>query len=206
MNVVNGDGVNFTIMPDPTLEANCCNYQACQKCEGKGCCQLCGCAYSPMDFHVFANRYTREQRIRYLKRRIKRGDISFDHKRLADELFGAYEVKGDFKNRNNVTVSKKKLLEGKGALYLRARNNGKRICDIIHYNWEEDGPCVNWSKESGCRYKLFGTKPKGGRMLIPGKTPYECNPQYNELDAAMEWQPFQDILYEVFCYFWERGM
>ena len=104
-----------------------------------------------------------------------------------------------------MTVSKKLLEEGYGALYLRARNKGKRICDIIHYNWESDGPCENWSEEEGCR-KRFSQRYKGGRKLIPGKSPELCKTEYNELDAAKEWREFQDILYEVFIYFFEKRM
>lgn len=204
VNVMNGG--NFTRKIDYTIEADCCNSEYCRKCGGEYCCKVCGCAYSPMDFLVFRQEYSKEDRVKYLIWRIRKGDISFDHRRVKNQKTGAFVFTGDPRYRENVTVSKEKLLEGQGLLYLRARNRGKRICDIIHYNWETDGPCVNWSEESGCRYKLFGKKPRGGQRLIPGKTPMYCDAKYSEIDAALEWSNFQDVLYEVFRYFWEKGM
>lgn len=198
--------VNFTYKPDEESKALCCNSRLCTKCKGAGCCQISGCVLAPSDIYVLKHDFTREQRVRYLKIRLMRGDLSIDHKRMKDRQSGAYVIYGDPFNRDNVSVDRNKLLEGKGVLYLRARNKGKKIIDIIHYNWEPDGPCANWSEENGCKFQ-FHQRPKGGRMLIPdprGVSMKYCIPKYTEEGAAKEWLEFQEILYEVYIYF--RGL
>lgn len=194
--------VNFTYQPDEESQMKCCDYQFCAKCKGT-CCQTSGCVLAPSDIYVLKHKFTKEQRIRYLKMRLMHGDLSIDHKCLRDAEMGAYLITGNIFNRDNISVDRNKLLAGKGVLVLRARNRGKKIVDIIHYNWEPDGPCASWSKESGCKFP-FHKRPKGGRMLLPDPLRLSntyCIPNYNELTAALEWLEFQDILYEVFVHF-----
>lgn len=200
--------VNFTIMPDPESEARCCNSAICKECKGYGCCQGSGCALAPSDVYVLAHEFSKKERVKYLINLLKRGDLSIDHKTMRDPEMGAYKVIGSIFNPKNITVSRERLLAGYGVLYLRARNKGKKIVDIIHYNWEPDGPCASWSLESGCKFS-FAKRPKGGRMLIPdplGLSCENCIAKYDEVAAAKEWLEFQDIMYEVFTFFKSRDM
>lgn len=201
--------VNFTIIPEVDSETccNCTDY--CRNvCKGYGCCENSGCVLSPNDIYVLAHEYSFEDRVRYLKMLLYRGDYSIDHKMLRDTNYGALRVVGNPFEVNGYCVSKNKLERGDGALYLRARNRGKRIVDLIHFNWEEDGPCAAWNPDTGCKFS-YSKRPKGGRLLMPapeGHTFEDCEPLYDEYTAALEWVKFQDVLYEVYMHFRNLGL
>lgn len=200
--------VNFKFIPNEDSEARCDCTDYCKKvCKGRDCCQNAGCVLAPSDIYVLAHEYTREERIRYLKMFLKRGDYSIDHKMLKNKNSGAYVLQGNPYDARSYSVSRKKLLEGEGVLYIRARNRNKNIVDIIHFNGIPDGPCASWNPKTGCKFK-YSKRPKGGRMLIPddGLRFDGCEAKYHEIDAAREWLEFQDIMYEVFIYFKNLGM
>lgn len=204
-----GAKVNFTIIPDADSETRCNCTDYCRNvCKGYGCCENSGCVLSPDDIYVFAHEFSFEDRVRYLKLLLARGDYSIDHKRLRDTNYGAFRLIGNPFDKNAYHVSKSKLERGDGALYLRARNKGKKIVDIVHLNWEEDGPCAAWNPETGCKFR-YPRRPKGGRMLIPdpkGRDYRDCESLYDEYTAALEWSKFQDVLYEVYMHFRSLGM
>lgn len=199
--------VDFTLVLSPEDELRCgCNSYCKNVCKGYGCCMNSGCVLSPSDIYVFAHEYSSKDRVRYLKMLLRRGDYSIDHKMLRDTNSGAFRIIGNPYEKEGYAVSRMKLLRGDGALYLRARNKGKGIVDIIHFNWEEDGPCAAWNPNTGCKF-TYSKRPKGGRLLIPDpkcRSFENCEPMYDEFDAAREWMAYQNELYEVYMYF--RGL
>ena len=74
--------------------------------------------------------------------------------------------------------------------------------DAIHLNWIEDTPCSLWNPKKGCKYP-YEKRPKGGRMVVP-KRDMPCVPMYNEHTAVQEWSRYQDILYDLFQYFFNK--
>lgn len=194
---------NFILIPDEDSAARCDCSEYCRKvCKGRDCCQNSGCVLAPSDVYVLAHEFTREERIKAIIMLLKRGDYSIDHKMLRNKNSGAFILSGSPFDRRSYSVSRDKLIAGEGVLYLRARNKDKKIVDIIHFNWEADGPCASWDPEKGCKF-TYAKRPKGGRMLIPddGLRFDGCEAKYHEIDAAREWLKFQDVMYEVFKYF-----
>lgn len=185
--------VNFVLRPELNMADICKNKQICKICKGLGCCQLCGCAWSPDDFYVtknFAN-FTEEEQFRYLKKFIKRGYTSIEYWNFYDEAEKMVFMKG--------TVPKDFALSNHGAFYLRSRNVGAEIVDIIHLIDETEKPCILWSEETGCKLS-YSKRPKGGKMVIPNQ--YEgCPSLYKEEQSAIDWYPFQEVLYQLYCYF-----
>lgn len=195
--------VNFLLIPDEDSEMRCDCTEYCKKvCKGRDCCQNSGCVLAPSDVYALVHEYTKEERIKLLIHLLKRGDYSIDHKRMKNKEFGAFVLSGNPYERRSYSVDKARLLRGDGVLYLRARNKDKKIVDIIHFNWEADGPCASWNPDTGCKF-TYSKRPKGGRMLIPdnGMRFDGCEAKYHEFDAAREWLKYQDIMYEVFTYF-----
>lgn len=191
---------NFVVVGTKESTEHAINHEACKACKGRGCCQNCGCVCSPDDFYVLAHPFSHKERVRYIIQLLKRGDFSIDHKRMKNKDTGAFDVYSY--TLHGIRVNKQKLLRGDGTLYIRARNIGKPIIDVVHFNWDEDTGCACWSKEKGCKFSDV-KRPKGGRMLIPD--PYGdyafCVAEYDELDAARDWMKFQEVLYDVYDYF-----
>ena len=197
------DEVNFILIPGEDSEMRCDCTEYCRKiCKGRDCCQNSGCVLAPSDVYVLEHEFNREERIKAIIMLLKRGDYSIDHKMLKNKRTGALTVSGSPYDRRSYSVDRNKCLDGEGVLYLRAKNKGKKIVDIIHFNWESDGPCASWDPKNGCKFK-YSKRPKGGRMLIPddGLRFDGCEAKYHEIDAAREWLQFQDVMYEVFMYF-----
>lgn len=193
--------VNFVLKAEFDTAKVCINKEACSICKGAYCCQNTGCVFSPKDFQILRYAYTKEERIKYLIAFLNRGYASIDHYRLIDRKTGALDADTFF--IEDITVNREKLLKGEGALYLRARNINKDIVDVIHIRgMSSTGPCVLWSEEKGCKLS-YRKRPKGGRLVIPQYNIFEnkCIALYNEPMAAIEWYPYQDILYEVYMHF-----
>lgn len=184
----------------------------CRECGGIHCCRHSPCAYSPYDFHVFRQPYSKAERLKFLIYRLKKGDISIDHMMCRDKINGAYEITPEL-NRElmrsmilhsdlQLNVNREKLMNMDGLLFLRARSSDKGIVDAIHLNWIEDTPCSLWDPKKGCKYP-YEKRPKGGRMVVP-KRDMPCVPMYNEHNAVQEWSRYQDILYDLFQYFFKK--
>lgn len=176
------------------------NSEMCKYCTpGCRCCESSGCAYSPEDFYVFAHEFSKEDRIKYLKHFIKRGKTSFSHRCLTSKT-GAIDLVNAVHNLDlnlNNYVSLEKLLAGEGALFLRVRNKNYPIVDVVNGD-DEVGPCILWDKDKGCPLP-FNKRPKGARQLRPKmEINGKCIQNYTELQAAIDWYPYQDILFEVY--------
>lgn len=198
------DNVNFVIksLDERKIFENC---KMCKICAGVDCCKNCGCAFSPDDIYVLANDFSREERIKYLIAFIKRGNVSIDHHRLSSES-GAIDKSKivpflSFKELSKMEIiSYEKLMQGQGCLYLRTRNVNRPIIDIFHTE-NESVPCKLWDSKTGCRLR-YNKRPKGGRLLKPKINIDDyCIHAYNELNAAIDWYPYQDIMYEVYKHF-----
>lgn len=191
--------VNFVIrsLNEQKIFENC---EMCKHCTyGRRCCETCGCAYSPEDFYVFTHDFSKEDRIKYLKHFIKRGKTSFSHRCLTSET-GAVDIVNaidNFDSDLNRYVSLEKLLAGEGVLFLRVRNKNYPIVQVV--NGEDDSsPCILLDREKGCPLS-FNKRPKGGRLLRPKLSiEGDCVQNYTELQAAIDWYPYQDILFEVY--------
>jgi hypothetical protein len=79
----------------------------------------------------------------------------------------------------------------------RMRTKGGPIIeDRIMYR-QVEGPCIAL-RENGCAFS-YEDRPTEGKLLIPRKTNGEiyCVPRYDIGRALREWEPHQEILYEV---------
>lgn len=196
------DGVNFVIRKTLDEEKIFANCQMCASCGGE-CCKSTGCVFSPEDFYVFRNYFSDEQRLQYLIAFLKRGYASIDQVKLYDKVNGAFKC--DINNlsifdEDLFKISYKKIENGDGALYLRVRNKGHNIVDVLHLqNYYTEG-CVLLSK-NGCPFPLK-KRPKGGRLLRPKlHIDSVCIPLYTEVQAAIDWYPYQKILFKAYEYF-----
>ena len=190
--------VNFVIRRELDEEKIFCKPEICKACRGEGCCKNCGCAFSPNDFYVFNYQFSDEQRYQYLKHFLKKGYASIDHKLLNNQKTGAFIA-----YHGLIRVSFEKILNNEGALYIRMRNKGKDIVDVLHIDpYEETLGCIGLT-EKGCRFS-FKKRPKGGRMIIPDISGLmDCNVIYSEYHAAIDWYPYQEILYRLYLEFME---
>ncbi|MBE5819401.1 MAG: hypothetical protein E7310_01005 [Clostridiales bacterium] len=194
--------VNFVLrgLDERKIFINC---EQCSICKG-GCCQSSGCSYSPEDFYVLKNDFSKEERIKYLIHFLKRGYASIEHRRIHSKKYGAVDVEPIPSNLTelNKRVSLEKLLAAEGLIYIRVRNVNAGVIDIL--DLDEYSPCKLHSLTEGCRLP-FSKRPKGGRWLKPRDNEREdCTSVYTEIQAAMDWYPFQEILYEVYRYFVEH--
>ena len=193
------DNVNFVIrsLDEKKIFTNC---EMCKFCnDGTRCCESSGCAYSPEDFYVLQHNFSKEDQVKYLKHFIKRGYVSIDHKCLTN-MHGAADIIKLTRDLNYDCISYEKLLAGEGALYLRVRNVRQPIVDFLSLE-EIEGPCILWSPERGCPLS-YNKRPKSGRLLRPKMTPDgDCIQAYTELQAAIDWYPYQDILYQLYKIF-----
>lgn len=201
--------LNFILRSQFDERVFTCKPEICKQCQGIDCCQHAPCVYSPYDFHVFSYPYTKEERVKYLIHHLKKGDTSIDHKTFLKKI-GAYDF-SDLREsiseslilgikKMKVGINRESLMNLDGILYLRARAIGKGVIDIIHLNWIEDTGCSLWNPDTGCKY-TYEKRPKGGRMLVPHQL-HNCLPMYSEYNAVQDWSKYQDVLYEVFMYFY----
>ena len=188
-------GINFILRKDLDETDLYINPEHCKKCKGKGCCANCGCAYSPSDFHILSHHYTFEDQLKYFKHLFKKGFISIDHLRIKNQVYGAFDPQ-------TLTIDLNRLLNCQGLLYLRIRNVNSPIVDVIHYKQALLGiksSCSLWDPDKGCSLP-DKKRPKSGRTLIPNfvNGQPECIPLYPEHKIALEWVPYQKLLYKLY--------
>lgn len=160
--------VNFVLINEQDEEKKNTNSTLCKICKGACCCQNCGCVYSPEDFYVLTHEFSRRKRIRYLIAFLKRGTASIEHKKMKNQLTGAVDIEsvrnmGELADLKYLKISRDKLLNSEGVLYLRARNEGQGVLDYIHPNYEKDTGCALLTSE-GCPYS-YSKRPKGEGFL-----------------------------------------
>ena len=171
--------------------------QMCKECGGR-CCKHLGCVFSPDDFYVLKHSFSNKERLQYLRHFLKRGYACIDHMELINRETGAYIIANESQEE---IIDLEKLLNGEGALYIRMRNIGEQAVetgfpDLMDlFNLEKQ--CIGL-RENGCRFS-FKKRPKGGREIIPkfilGRA--ECSTVYDEYRAAMDWFPYQEILFQL---------
>ena len=181
------EATNFMLVPERDAEKEA---KLCKKCGGY-CCKTYGCACSPMDFQYVT--------YQYLKHILKKGMYAIDHTSMDGE-WGAIEF-----NEGEIYINYFKLLLGRGMLYIRARNQDGGVVDYVHFEEWSTGirkshPCALLTP-TGCVLS-YDNRPKGGRMTIPGEpVGHACEAMYDEDDAAREWFPYQEILYQLLLEF-----
>ena len=135
------------------------NREICGKCGGK-CCKKSGCDYSTKDFNDLS--------VNTIYKKLEEGNISivsfltfnrFSNGRMACSPF----------------------------LYLRARNTGRDIVDLLSFKKQ-----CSMLKEDGCTYSV-NDRPSGGINLVPNdKGP--CRPAVNPFEIVKEWEAYQKQL------------
>lgn len=173
--------------------------QMCKECGGR-CCKHFGCVFSPDDFYVLKHSFSKKERLQYLKHFLKRGYACIDHMELINRETGAYIIDSQ---ESEERIALEKLLNGEGALYIRMRNIGDQAVETgfpdldLMYLFLREKECIGL-RENGCRFN-FKKRPRGGREIIPkfiyGRA--ECSTVYDECRAAMDWFPYQEILFEL---------
>ena len=133
----------------------------CKKCRDK-CCEKSGCDYYVEDFQNF--------QLDYLLNRLEEGNIS-----IVAAL--GFDYVG-----NKVVCSP--------ILYLRARNEGKGIVDLLSIKTR----CAVLT-ENGCPY-TFNERPSGGKFFVP-KENGKCYPLMNQKEKILEWKAHQKILHRL---------
>ena len=163
------------IIEDPKITKN---YEMCKFCGGS-CCKRNACDCSPKDFDNDINK---------MREALLTGNYTIDFSRQDADAFII-----EF-NQIYLDVNMVKRIPSQ-FFYLRPRNVGRPIVDIIHKE-EVEGPCIFWSQEKGCAL-TYEERPKGGRTLIPmlgpGKIPL-CVGQYEKREMIADWKPYTDAL------------
>lgn len=151
----------------------------CQKCRGV-CCQRSSCDASPFDF---------DNDTRKMEAALKTGNWCIDLARdrelaVFKWVDGFYTLNLDFlKNSYDA------------ALFMRPRNQRRPIVDIIHEERDE-GPCIFWTMENGCKLP-YEERPKYGRAIIPRESG-PCINVFNTRNMILgEWHPYADFLYQM---------
>lgn len=180
--------VNFVMIKGLDKERIFTESEICRNCNGS-CCKHDGCAFSPQDFYVFQNPFSDEERYKYLKHFLKRGYASIAFESLNQ---AKYIMKNYIYFPGDLTL--KYLLDGEGALYIRMRNRREGSVSIFNYDLNEGG-CV-FLTENGCKLS-FEERPRSGRELIPNVY-HDCISLYSEYQAAIDWYPYQRILYRIY--------
>jgi len=87
-----------------------------------------------------------------------------------------------------------KMINGKMCnmpfLYLRARNKGRDIIDLLSMKTT----CVNLTSD-GCAFS-YEDRPSGGKNLTPGDNG-NCSPRENPLDKIKLYEPYQNLLGKI---------
>ena len=135
------------------------NREICGKCGGK-CCKKSGCDYSTKDFDDLS--------VSAIYKKLEEGNISivsfltfnrFSNGRMACSPF----------------------------LYLRARNTGRDIVDLLSFKKQ-----CSMLREDGCAYSV-NDRPSGGINLIPSSDG-PCRPEINPFEIVKEWSSYQKQL------------
>lgn len=153
------------------------NYPLCQKCGGE-CCKRNACDCSPEDF---------EKDIAKMREALESGKycIDFSREDASSFFIGA--------NRT-ILVTERIKKSHRDFLYIRPKNVGRPVVDIIHTE-EVEGPCIFWDEKKGCPLD-YKNRPKGGRTLIPQASRI-CIPPYDKLVMLMDWKPFTSELIKL---------
>ena len=137
------------------------NIEICKKCGGM-CCKKSGCDYSAHDFLDLS--------YEGLSNELKKGDKSI-------------VCYMDFKTMSNGSYTYEPFL------YLRARNKGRDIIDLVSIKTG----CASL-KSNGCSF-TYEDRPSGGKNLTPvDKKIGPCTPVVNPLDIVNTWKPYQKQL------------
>ena len=135
------------------------NREICSKCGGK-CCKKSGCDYSTKDFDDLS--------VNAIYQKLEEGNISIV-----------------------ALLNFNRLPNGRLAcspfLYLRARNTGRDIVDLLSFKKQ-----CSMLKEDGCTYTVED-RPSGGINLIPSDNG-PCRPAINPFDIVKEWESYQKPL------------
>lgn len=75
-------------------------------------------------------------------------------------------------------------------LYLRARNNGRDIVDLLSMKTT----CVNLTS-NGCTFS-YEDRPSGGKNLIPSEKG-DCKPKEDPLEKIKLYEPYQNLLGKI---------
>ncbi len=155
------------------------NKSACKECGGK-CCQRTGCEASPDDFDCDRNKMAAS---------LGTGNYAIDL--VLDEHKRVLKTQG-----YTLTLDVDFLLHSHEAtLFMRPRNQGKPVADIIHIGYSYS-PCIFWNRETGCRLP-YEERPKYGRAIMP-IAPGVCSNIYNTRAMLLkEWYEYNEFLYHM---------
>ncbi len=135
------------------------NREICSKCGGK-CCKKSGCDYSTKDFNDLS--------LNAIYQKLEEGNISIV----------------SFLEFNRLPNGRMTCIP---FLYLRARNTGRDIVDLLSFKKQ-----CSMLKEDGCTYSV-NDRPSGGINLIPSSDG-PCRPDINPFDIVREWGSYQKQL------------
>lgn len=157
------------------------DYEKCKKCQGS-CCQFNACDCSPEDFN---------NDIQTMEEALRSNKYSIDFARNNADAF-IYHHEG------YLTLNVNHILRApQEALYIRPRNIGRPIVDIIHGREDEaEGPCVFWTLEKGCELS-YEKRPKLGRETIPIIPKIYCPSLYSREQLIMDWKPYTRELFKL---------
>lgn len=135
------------------------NREICSKCGGK-CCKKSGCDYSTKDFSDLS--------LNAIYQKLEEGNISIV----------------SFLEFNRLPNGRMTCIP---FLYLRARNTGREIVDLLSFKKQ-----CSMLREDGCAYSV-NDRPSGGINLIPSSEG-PCRPDINPFDIVREWGSYQKQL------------
>lgn len=163
--------------------------QICSNCIGHGlCCQRSACNCHPTDF---------DNDISKMEEALKTGKYAIDFTRDTPD---AFIYKGMY-----ITLDPEHILStDKEALYIRPRNRGRPIVDIVHPLEDgNEGPCVLWSYEKGCELP-YEERPMFGRHMIACPNPMLCSSYYDLTGErgmikklVKDWKPYTMELFKL---------
>lgn len=173
---------NMALSPDEHKWRSLGDPSACKKCKGFFCCQYNACSASPEDFNCNSVE---------MRNALLSGNYSIDLIRSES----SFKIGDGFLTLNWEEIKKNPY----EAFYLRAKNIGKPIVDVIHLK-DSLGPCVMWNPNSGCALS-YENRPKFGRTLVPMPMS-QCFDYYDEFGSGMglatqiakEWKPYHELL------------
>lgn len=135
------------------------NYELCHECGGR-CCKKSGCDYYTSDFDAL----TKEALINILNT----GNVSIV----------AAMVLNDSKQGEILMAP---------ILYLRARNEGREVVDLLSLKRR-----CSMLTDEGCTYSLK-ERPSGGVHFIPYEN-NKCKRDDDARDELLKWLPYQNVL------------
>lgn len=151
----------------------------CRECGGR-CCQTTACEASPYDFDCDRNKMIAA---------LESGNYSIDL--IFDKQCKVFKTIG-----NMFTLDLSFLINSHEAtLYMRPRNQGKLIVDVIHIG-NRNYPCIFWNKYEGCRLP-YEERPRYGRGIIP-ISPGVCENIYDTRAMLLkEWHEYNEFLFQM---------